>query len=192
MTTIESPSKAIVEENEAAIITIGSAQYESSSRMLSISGEAMMLEPRIGDLLLRLVRADGPVTREALLDDIWGDLGSDEALTQAISKLRRALNDTKRPHQIIQTVPKQGYRLGVKASMGRSEALTTSLQPVAGRVGAFVRRNRVFLGGFLAGVVFSIVMAAIFVLFNPGVRELEVICPEGSSPEACAALLNRP
>ena len=60
-------------------------------------------------LLCLLVDNQGKlVTREEIIEKIWnGYGGGDEGLTQAISFLRKALNDTNK--QIIETVPKGGY-----------------------------------------------------------------------------------
>lgn len=50
------------------------------------------------------------VSRDRLVKEIWNDYGgADEALTQAISFLRKLLNDTDRT--LIETVPKMGYIL---------------------------------------------------------------------------------
>ncbi len=186
MTVTEAPFSTLVAQDESDVIKIGDARYELSTRTLLIDGQAATMEPRIGDLLVYLARADGPVTREALLDDIWGVLGSDEALTQAISKLRRALNDTSRPHRIIQTVPKQGYRLGVQANIRPAASETAAFRSYSRRVIDFVDRNRVFLSGFAAGVAFSILLAASFVLANPpGRSEIEVLCSEANAPVKC-------
>ncbi|MBP7555159.1 MAG: winged helix-turn-helix domain-containing protein [Chitinophagaceae bacterium] len=50
------------------------------------------------------------VSRDRLIKEVWNDYGGgDEALTQAISFLRKLLNDTDRT--LIETVPKKGYIL---------------------------------------------------------------------------------
>lgn len=63
-------------------------------------------------VLVRLARGAGePVTREDLLDAGWGArIVGDDSLTQAISRLRRALDDGD-GGVLIQTLPKAGYRL---------------------------------------------------------------------------------
>ncbi len=71
------------------------------------------IEPRLMTLLLCLAAKPGAVvTRTNLLDAAWPTgYGTDEGLTKAISELRRALGDSAREARIIETVPKQGYRL---------------------------------------------------------------------------------
>ena len=53
------------------------------------------LTPKLLDLLLHLLDHAGElVTKEALLDAIWRDANvTDNALTQAVSELRQALDD---------------------------------------------------------------------------------------------------
>ena len=71
------------------------------------------IEPRMMQVLLVLARQAGEVvTREALEHEVWaGRVVSDDAITNTIAKLRRALGDDRhRPH-FIETIPKRGYRL---------------------------------------------------------------------------------
>jgi TolB-like protein/Tfp pilus assembly protein PilF len=57
-------------------------------------------------------RAGDAVSREALLAEVWpGVVVGDEALTQSIIKLRRALGDDPRAPTYIETISKRGYRL---------------------------------------------------------------------------------
>ena len=67
------------------------------------------VEPRIIKVLWLLIGKRGEVmTREELIQNIWGDyLGANEALSQAISILRKLLIDDSK--EIIQTIPKTGY-----------------------------------------------------------------------------------
>jgi TolB-like protein/Tfp pilus assembly protein PilF len=60
------------------------------------------------DLLVALARRPGEVmAREALLDEVWaGVVVGDDVLTQAVTKLRRALGEG-----VIETISKRGYRL---------------------------------------------------------------------------------
>jgi len=92
-------------------IKLGSASFDQSLGCIVRENSTHDLEPRVSKLLILLCSTDGVLSRESILNLLWGNSGSDEALTQAISKLRRALGDTRRPHKIIETVPKHGYRL---------------------------------------------------------------------------------
>ena len=53
-----------------------------------------------------------PRTRDELLDAVWGEtIVGEEALTRAISELRRALGDDPREPRYVETIRKGGYRL---------------------------------------------------------------------------------
>ncbi len=67
------------------------------------------LEPRLMKLLCLLLEKRGQtVTRDEIINDIWkGYGGGDDGLTQAVSFLRKVLNDTDKT--LIETVPKTGY-----------------------------------------------------------------------------------
>ncbi|KRT54441.1 Transcriptional regulatory protein, C terminal [endosymbiont of Ridgeia piscesae] len=76
-------------------------------------GRGVRLEPKAMALLLYLAqRADEVVSRKQLLSALWpGVIVSDDALTQVIIKLRKALGDDARHPRYIQTISKHGYRL---------------------------------------------------------------------------------
>lgn len=67
-------------------------------------------------LLLHLVENAGhTVSREQLFEALWpGVVVSDDTLTQAVIKLRKALGDSARNPRYIETIPKRGYRLCAK------------------------------------------------------------------------------
>ncbi len=63
-------------------------------------------------LVLLAARAGEVVSREELLAAVWaGSVVGDDALTQAVIKLRRALGDDARTPAYIETIAKRGYRL---------------------------------------------------------------------------------
>lgn len=70
------------------------------------------LEPRIMLVLNMLAVNEGKVvTRQSLIETIWeNEFVGEDALTQAISRLRKILADNPRSPQIIETIPKKGYR----------------------------------------------------------------------------------
>lgn len=64
-------------------------------------------------VLLYLVKHhDRPVSKDELLENIWaGKVVSEDALTVAISQLRKALGDSARQPDYIKTLPGKGYQL---------------------------------------------------------------------------------
>lgn len=75
--------------------------------------EQVHLEPKACELLCYLVKHRGEViSREELLQAVWPSvIVGDEAITNAIAKLRRSLHDDPKNPQLIETIPKRGYRL---------------------------------------------------------------------------------
>jgi len=75
--------------------------------------EAVVVEPKVMALLLWLAGRPGEVVgREELLAAVWpGVVVGDNALTQGIAKLRKALGDTAQQPAYIEAIAKKGYRL---------------------------------------------------------------------------------
>lgn len=94
-------------------ITIGSYLFHPALNQLVRDGNIIHLEPKAASVLELLAERVGEtVSRQELLDSVWpGVVVSDDALTQVIIKLRKALGDTSRQHSYIKTVPKRGYLL---------------------------------------------------------------------------------
>lgn len=77
-------------------------------------GEAVSVEPRVMELLIYLAKRPGEiVTKRQLMDNVWRANVIDEAIHRAVSRLRSALGDPAQGSQIVETVPKRGYRLAV-------------------------------------------------------------------------------
>lgn len=74
--------------------------------------DAIDLPARYLDVLILLVKAEGAlVTKDRFMHEVWrGVPVTDEALTQAIRTLRKALGDSAAAPEFIETVPKHGYR----------------------------------------------------------------------------------
>jgi TolB-like protein/Tfp pilus assembly protein PilF len=79
---------------------------------LSRGGCEIHLDPVVLKLLLYLIaHNDRLVTRQELMDTVWGDtVISESALTKAVARLRKALGDDSASHRYLETVRSQGYR----------------------------------------------------------------------------------
>lgn len=93
-------------------MAFGEVTIDVESRRVRGPTGASSLEPRAFDLLRTLVERPGlTASRDHLIETVWGDDdGSDEALSQAVVKLRRALGDDARAPRFIETVAGLGYR----------------------------------------------------------------------------------
>ncbi len=75
-------------------------------------GDEVHLEPIVLKLLIHLIsHRDRLVTRQELMDTVWGDtVISESALSKAVARLRKALDDDSVAPRYLQTVHSQGYR----------------------------------------------------------------------------------
>jgi Tol biopolymer transport system component/DNA-binding winged helix-turn-helix (wHTH) protein len=82
------------------------------NRVLGEGGE-QQVEPRLMHVLVCLASRPGEViSRTDLLETVWnGAIVQEEALTHAISQLRRLFGDDPRSPRVIETIHKTGYRL---------------------------------------------------------------------------------
>jgi len=70
------------------------------------------MEPQVFDVLRLFVEHNGQlVTKQRLLDEVWGDgFVSDSALSSRIHSARVAIGDDGRRQALIQTVHGRGFR----------------------------------------------------------------------------------
>ena len=96
-----------------AALQVGEWHVAPELNQISRAGECVRLEPKAIELLVFLVQRGGEVvSREELLNALWpGVIVGDNALTQAVTKLRKALGDTARRPTYIEAISKRGYRL---------------------------------------------------------------------------------
>jgi DNA-binding winged helix-turn-helix (wHTH) protein len=73
---------------------------------LTRGGQEIHLKPVVLKLLIYLIANRGRlVTREELMDTVWGDtVISESALTKAAARLRKALGDDSATHRYLETV----------------------------------------------------------------------------------------
>jgi DNA-binding winged helix-turn-helix (wHTH) protein/TolB-like protein len=92
---------------------VGDWSVDAGLNELRQAGKVVRLEPKVMEVLIFLAAHPGEVvSREALLAAVWpGVIVGDDALTQAVIKLRKALGDTPKQPGYILTIPKRGYKL---------------------------------------------------------------------------------
>ena len=94
------------------VIAFGAFRLDPAQRRLSRDGAPLDVSARYLDALILLASEAGSlVTKDRFLDEVWrGVPVTDEALTQCIRALRRALDDDAANPRFIETVPRYGYR----------------------------------------------------------------------------------
>ena len=143
---------------------IGDWWVDPAANELGRAGETVRIEPKAMQVLMALADGSGRVvSRDELLSGVWpGVVVGDEALTQTIIKLRRALGDNPRSPSYIETISKRGYRLiapvrqpAAPASPGTVEvAVPPQLPPRT--------RRRIPWPGLVAGVLLASAAAAAY------------------------------
>jgi DNA-binding winged helix-turn-helix (wHTH) protein/TolB-like protein len=90
----------------------GHFRLDPTQHLLLRDGKQVSLTPKGFELLLVLVQSDGRLlTKDDLMRKLWPDSFVEEAnLTVNISAVRKALGDTHDGRELIETVPKLGYR----------------------------------------------------------------------------------
>ena len=136
----------------------GRFTLDTADRRLRSGGEPIELSARYFDALALLVRQSGTlVSKDRFMAEVWSGIPvTDEALTQCIKSLRRALGDDAASPRLIETVPKHGYRFiaAVEASGAAAPAAVprswrdTLLLGAAGTIGAGV-------AGFIGGLIYG-------------------------------------
>ena len=94
-------------------LRVGDWTVDAALNQLSAPGRAVKLEPKAMAVLVYLAQRPGEVvSRDTLLTAVWpGVVVSDDAVTQVVIKLRKALGDSAETPAYIQTISKRGYRL---------------------------------------------------------------------------------
>ncbi len=125
-------------------VQVGQAVCDFDQLTLQVGDETIRLEPRLAGVLAVLIqRAGETLSRDELLSLAWDADASDEALTQAISRLRKLLKD----RQAIETVPRVGYRLSATVTAvpkTMPPEATTAVRPPAASAnpGRFLNASR--------------------------------------------------
>jgi Tol biopolymer transport system component/DNA-binding winged helix-turn-helix (wHTH) protein len=150
----------------------------SRNRLESRDG-VRTIEPRVMSLLVCLASRPGTVvSRDDLLATVWADVVTgDEAVTRAVSELRKALGDDARSPRYVETISKRGYRL-----LSRPRAATGDV----GTGGARLResrargRDRAHFGLLAAGLVAALLTFALTALQRS--RRVESWSPSSVRP----------
>src|SRR5215471_15092693 len=110
----------------------GPFRLDAAERLLSRDGEVISLQPKVFDLLLALVARPGRLLeKDELMKAVWPDTVVEEAnLANNISILRKTLNQNGQ--QIIETVPKRGYRFVANVKKVEEESTEQIIQGPSG------------------------------------------------------------
>ena len=152
---------------------------DSETWRLSRGGEDVHLEPKVLQLLIYLIaNRERLVTRQELMDTVWGDtVISESALTKAVARLREALDDDQAAPRYLETVRSKGYRFV-------ADVAEIEHQGGLGRPSRKARSTTVGLG-ILAGAAAMIALIVVGVLW---LRTPSQEAPEGDTIRSLAVL----
>lgn len=105
-------SEQRVKKEENQIIKIGDVQIDPASHQVKVSGQSIILTKKEFSILTFLAKRPGRViTREILLDEIWGNdvIIIDRTIDVHIRKIREKLGP--KYQNLIETIKGVGYRL---------------------------------------------------------------------------------
>jgi TolB-like protein/DNA-binding winged helix-turn-helix (wHTH) protein len=102
--------------NAGGAFCLDDIRIDPAALSIDRSGVSERVEAKTMEVLLALAQQPGQVrARRDLERMVWpGRVVTDDALTNAVGKLRKALDDDARSPRIIETIAKRGYRLKVE------------------------------------------------------------------------------
>ena len=136
--------------------SFGPFRLDPAERRLTRDGELLDVSGRYLDALVLLTQEAGSlVTKDRLHEEVWQGIPvTDEAITQCMRSLRKALGDDAANPRYIETVPRHGYRFiaeVVEDSDSVAVPTPASLSPVPAFEEPRARIVRLGLAGIAGG-----------------------------------------
>jgi DNA-binding winged helix-turn-helix (wHTH) protein len=138
------------EEVSPLIFVFENCELDPARMILRRDGVEVRVEPQVFALLRCLIERRGEVvSKEALLDEIWGDrFVSESALTTRVKSARQAVGDDGSRQRVIRTVHRMGYEFAaevhvvevpVRRPVDGDEPVSSRPRPDASRLPAAVQ-----------------------------------------------------
>ena len=108
---------------------------DEQRRELTRAGEPIAIEPQVFDLLLLLLRRrDTVISRDELIETVWGGrIVSESTLASRINAARRAIGDSGEEQRLIRTLPKKGILFVGSVDEVHALPQASALRPAAER-----------------------------------------------------------
>ena len=92
---------------------VGEWMAEPMANRLTRGDDVRRIEPKVMEVLACMANRPGEtVTKEEFMDEVWaGTIVTDDVLARCISELRKALGDSARNPEYVETIRKRGYVL---------------------------------------------------------------------------------
>jgi DNA-binding winged helix-turn-helix (wHTH) protein/tetratricopeptide (TPR) repeat protein len=124
------------------IYEFGDFRLNPTEQLLQHQGRPVPLMPKVFETLVILVQSEGRlIDKEEFIEQLWpGVFVEDVALARNISELRRVLGNGNGGSQMIQTVPKRGYRFVAPVKVVDATAPTEIAPPTRDALGSPTNR----------------------------------------------------
>ena len=171
-----------------SILRFEDFEIDRANRQLRRAGQEVELGNRYFDALVLLVEEGGAlVTKDTFMDRVWHGIPvTDEALTQCIRTVRRALEDDAANPRFIATVPKHGYRF-IAAPPAEKEARHLAPSTIAGACTLAGGASGV-LAGFLYAAIAGTGSAADLLVLAAMIGALGLLAGAGTGLGMAAAM----
>jgi DNA-binding winged helix-turn-helix (wHTH) protein len=159
-------------EHDDVVLCFAGVELDREARELRRGGALVPVEPQVFDVLAYLAEhRDRLVTKEELLDEVWGNrFVSDSAVTSRIKSARGAVGDSGREQRVIRTIHRRGFRL-VAEVVARDARATGEVAVDTSPVDELVGRD-----DELAAVLAALRPGrAVFVVGEPGVGKSHLV-----------------
>jgi TolB-like protein/DNA-binding winged helix-turn-helix (wHTH) protein len=159
--------------NRYLVYRFDNFEVDPEAWRLTRGGKEIRLDPVVLKLLIHLIANHGRlVTRQELMDTVWGDtVISEAALTKAVARLRKALGDDSATHRYLETVRSQGYRF--VAPLETRERADSPAAPVRRTPARTVRRRALVAALSLFSLI--VLTAYWFLAAVPGSRQDDTV-----------------
>ena len=172
--------------------SLGGLSVHPSLREVGAGDRRESVEPRVMQVLVALVRAEGGVlSRDRLIEQCWGGrLVGDDAINSSVAKVRALAALTTPPAFEIETIPRVGYRLHARTApeMQPSNVSSSVTEP---SVKPKATELRFWQGAAIAGACVVALAGALIWRFFGQDKSLEWDVVESHQPFIGTSLIER-
>lgn len=146
----------------------GEFRLDTEEKILWQGEKTISLPPKVMDILCLLVERKGKlVSKNEIMEAVWADSFVEESnLTQSIYTLRRTLGNDQSGNNIIETVPRRGFRIAIPITQEVESQLKTeeTLLPTKTEPN-FFQKNKLVLAALMLTIIAGLIFVFAFKSF---------------------------